>query len=176
VRRDSADDRCDHHPPTSLRRRWKGGTARNALGRSRGGFSTKINARINAESLPIGIEIAPGQTHDVTAYPALMDDVDGDPEQMLGDKGYDSEAVRQDIEQHGCAAAIPSLADTTSSSSEKERIVAAALEPAFGGCARSRDAHESAIPVAATALQADADARRVPAHFVKPQSIDFEAA
>ena len=105
-----ADDRCDRHPRTSLRGRWKGGTARNALGRSRGGFSTKINARTNADGLPIGIEITPGQTHDVTAYPALMDDIDCDPEQMLGDKGYDSEAVRRDIGQRGGEAVIPSLA------------------------------------------------------------------
>jgi transposase len=109
VRRDATDDRCDHHPRTLLRWRWKGGIARNALGRSRGGFSTKINARTNADGLPIGIEITPGQTHDVTAYPALMNDVDCDPEQMLGDKAYDSQAVRQDIERRGGAAVIPSL-------------------------------------------------------------------
>ena len=39
----------------------------------------QINARTNAEGLPIGIEITPGQTHDVTAYPALMDDIACDP-------------------------------------------------------------------------------------------------
>ena len=33
-----------------------------------------------------------------------------DPEQMLGDKGYDSEAVRNDIEERGGEAAIPSTA------------------------------------------------------------------
>jgi hypothetical protein len=81
---------------------------RNALG-PRGGFSTKINARTNAEGLPIGIEITQGQTHDVTAYPALMHDVDCNPEQMLGDKGYDSEVARRDIEQRGGPAVIPSL-------------------------------------------------------------------
>jgi transposase len=74
------------------------------------GFSTKINARTNADGLPIGIEITPGQFHDVTAYPALMNDIDCDPEQMLGDKGYDSQAVRRDIEQRGGEAVIPSLA------------------------------------------------------------------
>jgi len=83
---------------------------RNALGRSRGGFSTKINARTNAEGLPIGIVITPGQAHDVTAFPALMQEIDCDPEQMLGDRGYDSEAVRNDIEQRGGEAAIPSTA------------------------------------------------------------------
>jgi transposase len=110
VRRRPADDRCDRHSCSSLRGRWKRGTGRNALGRSRGGFSTKINARTNADGLPIGIEITPGQIHDVTAYPALMNDIDCDPEQMLGDKGYDSQAVRRDIEQRGGEAVIPSLA------------------------------------------------------------------
>ena len=80
------------------------------MGRSRGGFSSKINARTNVEGLPIGIVITPGQAHDVTAVPALMHDIDCDPEQMLGDKGYDSEAVREDIEQRGGEAVIPSIA------------------------------------------------------------------
>jgi transposase len=110
VRRCPTDDRCDRHSCASLRGRWKRGTGRNALGRSRGGFSTKINARTNADGLPIGIEITPGQIHDVTAYPALMNDIDCDPEQMLGDKGYGSQAVRRDIEQRGGEAVIPSLA------------------------------------------------------------------
>jgi transposase len=90
--------------------RWKRGTERNSLGRSRGGFPTKINARTNAEGLPIGVVITPEQAHDVTAFPALMLEIDCDPEQMLGDKGYDSEAVRRDIARRGGEAAIPSTA------------------------------------------------------------------
>jgi hypothetical protein len=39
-----------------------------------------------------------------------MQEIDCDPEQMLGEKGYDSEAVRRDIEQRGGEAAIPSTA------------------------------------------------------------------
>lgn len=94
-----------------MRRRRKRGVETNALGRSRGGFSTKINARTNAEGLPIGIVITPGQAHDATAYPALMEEVDDDPEQMLADKGYDSDAVRDDIEARGGQAQIPSKAN-----------------------------------------------------------------
>jgi transposase len=93
-----------------LRRRRKGGTERNALGRSRGGFSTKINARTNRRGPANGIVITPSQAHDVTAYPALMHDIDCDPQQMLGDKGYDSDAVGRDIEQRGGEAVIPSTA------------------------------------------------------------------
>jgi transposase len=110
VRCRPADDRCDHHPCASLRGWWKRGAERNALGRSRGGFSTKINARTNAEGLPIGVVITPGQAHDVTAFPALMQEIDCDPKQLLGDKGYDSKSVREEIEQRGGEAAIPSTA------------------------------------------------------------------
>ena len=90
-----------------MRRRWKRGTERIALGRSRGGFSTKINARTNAEGLPIAVVITPGQEHDLNAYPALMEEIDDDPEQLLGDKGYDSDAVRQDAVERGTQALIP---------------------------------------------------------------------
>ena len=96
MRCDAADDRCDHYSRASLRGWWKRGPERNALGRSRGGFSTKINARTNAEGLPIGVVITPGQAHDVTAFPALMQEIDCD--------------VRREIEQHGGEAAIPSTA------------------------------------------------------------------
>jgi hypothetical protein len=44
--------------------------------------------------LPIAVVITPGQEHDLNAYPALMEEVDDDPEQLLTDKGYDSDAVR----------------------------------------------------------------------------------
>src|SRR5947207_13696528 len=86
------------------------GDERNALAPPRAGCPTKINPRTTAEGLPIGIVVTPGQSHDVTAFPALMQEIDCDPEQMLGDKGYDSEAVRRDIEQRNGEAVIPSTA------------------------------------------------------------------
>ena len=51
--------------------------------------------------------ITPGQAHDVTAFPALMQEIDCDPEQMLGDKGYDSEAVRKILISRGCGYCTP---------------------------------------------------------------------
>jgi hypothetical protein len=39
-----------------------------------------------------------------------MQEIECDPEQMLGDKGYDSEAVRREIAQRGGKAQIPSTA------------------------------------------------------------------
>jgi len=87
--------------------RRKGGTQNQALGRSRGGFSTKIHARANALGLPIGLILSPGEAHDVTGYDDLMEERDSDPGAMLGDKGYDSDRVRQDLLDRGAAPEIP---------------------------------------------------------------------
>ena len=102
LRYGSPNDRRDDRPGAPLRSRRKRGIQRNALGRSRGGFSTKINARTNADGLPIEIVITPGQAHDVTTYPAPMAEVDADPDEKLADNGYDGDAARQDIQDRGC--------------------------------------------------------------------------
>ena len=79
-----------------------------ALGRSRGGFSTKIHVRCNAAGLPIGIVLSEGEAHDVTAYDGLMQERDSDPGAMLADKGYDSDAIRHDLRDSGATPEIPS--------------------------------------------------------------------
>ena len=78
-----------------------------ALGRSRGGFSTKIHVRCNAAGLPIGIVLSEGEAHDVTAYDGLMQQRDSDPGAMLADKGYDSDAIRHDLRDSGATSEIP---------------------------------------------------------------------
>ena len=78
-----------------------------ALGRSRGGFSTKIHVRCNAAGLPIGVVLSEGEAHDVTAYDGLMQQRDSDPGAMLADKGYDSDAIRHDLWDSGTTPEIP---------------------------------------------------------------------
>lgn len=102
-----ADDRLDNRPGAPPRRRRKRGIQKNALGRSRGGFSTKIHLRTNAEGLPIGTEITPGEAHDIKGYDALMDQSAPDPKVLLADRGYDSDAIRDDVEERGGMPIIP---------------------------------------------------------------------
>jgi transposase len=78
-----------------------------ALGRSRGGFSTKIHLRCNAAGLPIGVVLSGGEAHNVTAYEELMEQRDSDPDAMLADKGYDSDAIRHDLRDSGATPEIP---------------------------------------------------------------------
>jgi transposase len=84
-----------------------GGIQFQALGRSRGGFTTKVHLRCNAAGLPVGVVLTAGEAHDVTAHDALMEQRDSDPGAMLADKGYDSDAIRHDLQDRGAAPEIP---------------------------------------------------------------------
>lgn len=57
-----------------------------ALGRSRGGFGTKIHLRCGAAGLPIDLVLSEGQAHDVTAYDGLIQQRDSDPGAILAGK------------------------------------------------------------------------------------------
>jgi Transposase DDE domain len=65
----------------------------------------------HANGLPIGLVITQGQAHDLTAFPALMQEVDCGAERLLSGKGYDSNAVRQQIEDRGGEALISCTAN-----------------------------------------------------------------
>jgi hypothetical protein len=93
-----------------------GGVQFQALGRSRGGFTTKVHLRCNAVGLPVGVVLTPGEAHDVTAYDALMEQRDSDPGAMLADKGYDSDAIRHDLQNRGAAPEITARCNTPSAS------------------------------------------------------------
>ncbi len=104
---DGSDDRQhrDPGPPSGGRR--KRGAQNEGLGRSRGGFTSKIHARTNGEGLPLGFVITPGEAHDATAYDALMQTDDVRPKALLADRGYDSDAIREDAWFHGTDPVIP---------------------------------------------------------------------
>ncbi|WP_425598873.1 IS5 family transposase [Brucella intermedia] len=85
----------------------KGGTQSQALGRSRGGFSTKLHLHANADGLPISVVLTPGEAHDLIAYDDLMAERDSDPGVLLGDRGYDSDRLRQDARDRGAQPEIP---------------------------------------------------------------------
>ncbi len=75
------------------------------LGRSRGGFSTKIHVSCNGVGEPVKILLTPGQNHDVKQGPALLEG--SDPQKVLADKGYDSDEFVATIEAKGAEAVIP---------------------------------------------------------------------
>ena len=84
-----------------------------ALGRSRGGFGTKIHATTDALGNPLDFVLTGGQVHDATQGEALLSLTPEGAEMLVGDKGYDSDALVQAIEARGLEAVIPSRSNRT---------------------------------------------------------------
>jgi transposase len=82
-----------------------------ALGRSRGGFSTKIHVVVDALGNPLDFVLTGGQVHDITQAPTLLSGRRAD--YVVGDKGYDSAALIELIEQMGAIPVIPARKNRT---------------------------------------------------------------
>jgi transposase len=82
-----------------------GGADDQALGRSRGGFGTKVHRAVDALGNPVSVRLSPGQGADVTHAEALRGD--RRPGAVLADKGYDSDAFVATVEGRGAEAVIP---------------------------------------------------------------------
>jgi hypothetical protein len=91
----------------------RGNQNQEALGRSRGGFSTKIHLRTDAKGRPRAFELTGGEAYDVKGYEALMELFEAQPEKLLGDKGYDTGAIRDDLEERGIEPVIPPKSSRT---------------------------------------------------------------
>ena len=76
------------------------------MGRSRGGLTTKIHARVDAKGRPVRLILSPGNDHDVTCAEALLDGLE--PHAIvIADKGYDADRVRKHIRAQGAIPNIP---------------------------------------------------------------------
>jgi len=76
------------------------------VGRSRGGLTTKIHARVDAKGRPVRLILSPGNDHDLTCAEALLDGLD--PKAIvIADKGYDADRVRLCIRAQGAIPNIP---------------------------------------------------------------------
>jgi len=87
----------------------KGGADKNAIGRSRGGLTTKIVALVDALGNLVRFVLLPGQRHDIVGVPPLIEDVSFDA--LLGDKAFDADWLRADLDDRGAAAVIPPRAN-----------------------------------------------------------------
>ena len=75
------------------------------MGRSRGGFSTKIHAVVDGLGNPLKFILTPGQNSDVIQAEKLLEEIESDF--VLADKGYDSNNLIEFIQQKGAIAVIP---------------------------------------------------------------------
>ena len=89
-----------------MQRRWKRGAEAQAIGRSRGGRTTKIHAVADAIGRLIALDLTPGQRGDVRVAPALLEPLPA-AAWLLGDTAYDSDGFRTFLADRGSAPVIP---------------------------------------------------------------------
>jgi len=112
ARRDDGRERSlqhrQHHGSRScLGSGRKRGIHQRALGRSRGGFTSKVHCLGDARGRPIAFHLTPGEAADCKSYDTLIDLPEQAPEALVADKAYDTDAIRDDLKQRGIKPVIP---------------------------------------------------------------------
>ncbi|MFI0169629.1 IS5 family transposase [Streptomyces sp. NPDC017095] len=108
-----------------------GEPAGHAIGRSRGGLTTKIHHAVDGNGRPLSVVVTPGQVHDVQVLPLLLGGIRVSrlgpgrsrttPDALLADKAYSSQQVRDDLAVRGIRTVIPERADQQANRKRKGR-------------------------------------------------------
>ncbi len=102
------DVRFHDRSRSRLGSRRKGGKQGKALGRSRGGFTTKIHAKADNSGDIIAFDLTGGQASHSTHFESPLDiGPDNTPRAALGDKGYSRKSNRDAARARGIAPVIP---------------------------------------------------------------------
>ena len=102
-------------PRREPRNRRLDGPADHALGRSRGGFGTKLHLVTEGRGVPLGTVVTPGQAHESKSFEALMDTVRiarrRRPDAVAGDRAYSYPRIRAWLRGRCIEAVIPTRSD-----------------------------------------------------------------
>ena len=88
-----------------LCRRGKKSAGEQALGRSRGGFSSKLHALADSLGNPLAFRLTAGQQGDAPQALPLLDRVTATA--VIADKAYDTDAILAAVAADGALAVIP---------------------------------------------------------------------
>ena len=111
------DDRQHHCAGSSAQcRRPKKDGEDQAIGRSRGGLSTKIHTLVDALGNPVGFHLTGGEAHDLVGADHLLPDMQA--KVLIADKAFDAdERVIEPLVAEGKTAVIPPKANRCPASS-----------------------------------------------------------
>ena len=80
-----------------------------AIGRSRGGLTTKIHVLVDALGNPFRLMLTPGQDHDLTGAEPLLETAN--PHALIGDKAYDADPLIHSLDRRAIIPVIPPKAN-----------------------------------------------------------------
>jgi transposase len=83
----------------------KGGQDAQALGRSRGGFGTKLHVCVDALGLPVRLILGPGPQNDMAPARDLIDGLAA--ENVIADKAYDVDSLFLKVIEQGGDPVVP---------------------------------------------------------------------
>ena len=89
--------------------RWKRGPAAQAIGRSRGGRTTKVHAVCDGVGRLRAFLLSPGNIADITVAPDLLANTPVG-KTFIADKGYDATPLRDSVAARGARVVIPNNA------------------------------------------------------------------
>ncbi|MDQ0467716.1 transposase [Labrys wisconsinensis] len=104
--RGHALDRQQLHQGATVGSRWKRGAKAQAIGRSRGGRTTKIHAITDSKGRLFRFLLTPGNVADVTAAYDLTAHLPSKGG-LIADMAYDALKLRQELAFRGTASVIP---------------------------------------------------------------------
>jgi len=99
-------DRQHLHQGATRGARRKRGRQIQAIGRSRGGWTTKVHALTDVIGRPYALMLTAGNVSDVKAAPALLERA-GRMRYLRADKGYDADRLRRSLCDAGAVPVIP---------------------------------------------------------------------
>ncbi|MFE2579637.1 IS5 family transposase [Streptomyces sp. NPDC059378] len=125
-----------------------------ALGRSRGGLSTKVHLASDGHARPLALRVTAGQAGDAPAFESVMASIrvprSGPgrprtrPDAVLADRAYSSRAIRSHLRRRGIRALIPQPSDQIGHRLRRGRV--GGRPPAFDSEAyKQRNAVERCI-------------------------------
>src|SRR5216684_1869031 len=93
------DDRRHHRPRPPAQRRGAKKNGEQAIGRSRGGLTTKIHALVDALGNPVELLLTPGKASDLARAAPLMVDIDF--KALLADRANDADRLIDPLPRRG---------------------------------------------------------------------------
>ncbi|WP_158513114.1 transposase [Myxococcus hansupus] len=100
------------------------------MGRSRGGFSTKVHAVTTTGGKPLHVALTPGQQHESTMAEELLVHAEGAT--FIADTGYDADRIRANVRKLRMKAVIHS-----NPSRKRALPLDRCAYPKFGRCVMS---------------------------------------
>ncbi|MFF9063123.1 IS5 family transposase [Streptomyces sp. NPDC014882] len=130
---DSTVARAHQHAAGARKRGGVGGRSMcdHALGRSRGGLTTKIHLACDGRGRPLGFVLTGGNAADCTRFEDVMDTIRvrragpgrprTRPDHVLDDKGYRSRKIRAYLRKRGIGHTMPERRDQRANRTRKRR-------------------------------------------------------